>query len=451
MVYVKGFKNFIIAILKSLAKIKPLRPKMEELIEKVPIFVNDFQKAVKDFIFQEHFKYLGIKLIKVIALVSCSFVPFFVANAIGLNVPWEHFGLFFVASYITNNFLGWFPTPGASGANEIYFIKIVSFLGFSISQNHALTVVFISRLLNYYLWMLFGFVFYIVLIVREKKMQTLQVKRTNQIINKQYEKKPIDLLYLTADFNYLDISKYESFYQKLNINILVLAKNINNETSYKNNQVTVIKRTKHNFKKELKKIMVNPPEVMLTNTGGAFGFNARKYSHNIKAPLIFLKDKPLDKETNLLYQEADLILNNEDLELDNVININDIASLNNQELRKLFISKLNLYNINKIEKLEHAKVLILGGDTFLGREIALSLLDKTLSVTCLQNEKVFIHKKVKTQVISLDEKNLKKVFRANHYDIIIDCLNEENIPKDFYSYFFKQIIDFNTNYYFFSK
>ncbi|WP_162163993.1 lysylphosphatidylglycerol synthase transmembrane domain-containing protein [Acholeplasma hippikon] len=168
MAYVKGFKNLIYKLLMLLSKIKFLKKKMEQLMEKSDKFVHNFQKGVK-FLFTKKRVFIGSLSTKFAALFITYLTTILIAKALGATLTTsENFYLVFT-SLLAATSMFFVPLPGASGGTEAIFAGMIGAM--FESPEIAISLMILWRVATYYFGMLYGFVSYLIL----QKMKVKEV------------------------------------------------------------------------------------------------------------------------------------------------------------------------------------------------------------------------------------------------------------------------------------
>lgn len=360
-VYVKKFYKFIIGIFKLLAKIKPLRKTMEDLIAKTPKFVEEYQKTVK-YMFQRPKIVISVMLVKLISVVMVCSITFFAAKAlVGDVVQWADFGYFFVSTVVSFHLMNWVPLPGASGGAEGAMILMLSGValtaGTAMNATETAAVMLLYRICSYYLVMVYGLLFYLMFTVYNRKQVRAKRKFQKYVLENDEKNHPLRIAYFT-DF-YQNEDFYESFIGRPNLQVDIYNTKYYGKDYEEKKNATYINMKKipslRRFRAYLwsKKISRSNRQydLIVSDSTLFVGHIAKYYSRNSAIPFVFVAKKRFNTDRYINY------LNNK--RLASFINTSDLTVFKNEEEKEMILkesrAKTDCYLISNNLKMDEIR------------------------------------------------------------------------------------------------
>ena len=154
LTFSKKFPRQVQKFLYFLAKFKPFREKLTKVADETPQIVRKFQKSTRETLKKKRFIILTT-IVRIIALLAFYSIPFFVALALNIEIGANEFLYMMAISLVATTLMAWFPLPGSSGGVEAVFVILLTALP-AINQTAGLAIMLITRLLTFYLGMLWG-------------------------------------------------------------------------------------------------------------------------------------------------------------------------------------------------------------------------------------------------------------------------------------------------------
>ena len=154
LTFSKKFPTRIQRFLYWLAKFKPFRERLTKVADDTPQIVRKFQKSTRETMKKKRFLILTT-IVRIIALLAYYSIPFIVALALNIPLTAEHFLYMMAISLVSTTLMAWFPLPGSSGGVETVFVILLTALPV-INQTEGLTIMLVTRLLTFYLGMIWG-------------------------------------------------------------------------------------------------------------------------------------------------------------------------------------------------------------------------------------------------------------------------------------------------------
>jgi len=163
----KHLKNWLVALLRLIARIKFLTKILEPKIQGFTEYAENTQKAFKE-LWKHKGVFVACFLLKAVTMFVYYSITFFVIKSLNVEIGAEHIFFVVCGSAFAITMVVFVPTPGSSGGIEFAFSSIFMALGAGISSAASYSGMLIWRLLTYYIAILISFAFYVIFEAKHK-------------------------------------------------------------------------------------------------------------------------------------------------------------------------------------------------------------------------------------------------------------------------------------------
>lgn len=168
----KWARNLVLGLFNLIGKIKFLNKFMTEKKNAFSNYVTEFQLSFKDLI-KHPWRLLGSLIFQILNLIVMFMIPYFLIKGLSLdgfeaNIKTVIYVI--SLSALNSAFMCWLPTPGAAGGAEFGLQTLLLTVN-GVTSSAAVVVMLIWRLFTYYLTLLYGFIMFIILDQRLRKIE----------------------------------------------------------------------------------------------------------------------------------------------------------------------------------------------------------------------------------------------------------------------------------------
>lgn len=405
-------------------------------------FFTSINHIISKYIFKNYFKYFIIKILTSIILFLPALSIIFLLLAFNINLTFTSAILIIGVFFILYNLLSIsMPFRYLLLSDIISYIFLTNLI--NLNYKNIIFVLILYRFITTYFMIITGEIFDSLIKFKNINQSENWSNRITNLIIKRYKNLPYNAIYLSDKFDTQNFLKIYSTFKILNINFLILAKEIKNNLKLpQNDNFKLIKINQYYLKQNLKKyIKLYNPEIFITDTTEYFGLNCKKIAFENNIPFLYIPNNLIKENSkkDLFIKDATLsFLDNFSFECfpisDKILSIDNLNFSNQSKLKEKLNNLLNIYNINRLKN-NPLSILIMENQNIINDKIINLIRNGKNKITLFTNK---IYNKIKNvRVLKgdfLNQKSLYTLFKKYNFDLVLDMQVFENSQDIIFAY-----------------